>query len=109
MGYSIGFWRQWGLCREVEDRAVFFPEPVSGSKPVAAVRICNRCPVQPECFEFAYKELPPEETVGVWGGFLFPPEKRQRFFERAEQHYQNLKRLRKMYPLPESARERSSS
>lgn len=54
-------WRPFGLCFGTYDE-VFFPDSYGGRE---AQAICNRCPVQVECLEYAVKTRPP---YGVWGG-----------------------------------------
>ena len=46
-----------------ENQDLFFPE--RGSSTVKAKAICNECPVQEECLEFAVVR---KERFGIWGG-----------------------------------------
>ncbi len=55
-------WMAVGRCRDL-DPAVFFPSDGVGVQ--AAQRICNECPVQPACLEYA---LDNRVDHGVWGG-----------------------------------------
>jgi hypothetical protein len=55
-------WMGDGLCSQT-DPDIFFPE--SGQATHQAVKICNRCPVQAKCFEFAMEN---GESYGIWGG-----------------------------------------
>lgn len=43
----------------------FFPSRGGSLKVVEAKKICNLCPVQWECFEYAYDG---REQAGIWGG-----------------------------------------
>ena len=43
----------------------FFPSRGGSSKVAKAKAMCNECPVQWECFEYAYEG---HELAGVWGG-----------------------------------------
>lgn len=57
--------RSWMLdakCLDADPEA-FFPE--KGGSTREAKRICNACPVQDECLEWA---LDNEERFGIWGG-----------------------------------------
>lgn len=64
-------WQTQGLCR-VEDAAVFFPpahfehKVEREAREARAKAICQRCPVRPECLEWA---LAIREPYGVWGGY----------------------------------------
>lgn len=55
-------WMQHAACAGV-DAELFFPE--KGHQPDAAKRMCQRCPVRPQCAEYAIRD---ETLVGVWGG-----------------------------------------
>ena len=55
-------WMQHGLCREIAP-ATFFPSDGVGVE--AARRICQSCPVQAPCLEYALVE---RVDHGVWGG-----------------------------------------
>lgn len=57
--------RSWMLdakCLDADPEA-FFPE--KGGSTREAKRICNACPVQDECLEWALEN---EERFGIWGG-----------------------------------------
>lgn len=70
-------WQDIALCREV-DPELFFPERESDRcTSAAAVRICQSCPVQTQCLEWAIDN---QEMWGVWGGVS---ERRRRQFRRA--------------------------
>jgi len=64
-------WMKYGLCRWVEDPDIFFPEGGSGqaakmrADQSAAIKVCNECPVQRTCLEYA---LTTRQDNGVWGG-----------------------------------------
>lgn len=55
-------WMGEGLCSQTDPEA-FFPEKGGSTREAKAV--CRRCPVRPECLEFA---LDNEERYGIWGG-----------------------------------------
>jgi WhiB family redox-sensing transcriptional regulator len=54
-------WRQFSACLS-QDSALFFPDNQHAEK---AIAICNDCPVQQECWEWADTHQVPH---GVWGG-----------------------------------------
>jgi WhiB family transcriptional regulator, redox-sensing transcriptional regulator len=64
-------WQQRGLCRET-DATVFFPPSNFEHKAEREAReekakaICLRCPVRPQCLDWA---LATREPFGVWGGY----------------------------------------
>jgi len=60
--YRRNAWMADGLCAQT-DPELFFPESGQGTK--AAEKICARCPVQAECFDFAMET---GEGYGIWGG-----------------------------------------
>jgi WhiB family redox-sensing transcriptional regulator len=53
-----------GLCSQDDDPDLWFPERVP-SRERRAVGICNRCPVQAACLDYA---LSVPWLRGVWGG-----------------------------------------
>lgn len=55
-------WQDQALCAQTDPEA-FFPE--KGGSTREAKRICQACPVQDECLEFA---LAHDERFGIWGG-----------------------------------------
>ena len=55
-------WRQRAGCRGV-DPDVFYPS--TDEEAAAAKAICNQCPVQQPCLEYALSQ---RERDGVWGG-----------------------------------------
>ncbi len=63
-------WHKHGACRG-SDPNLFFPERGESVKEAKAV--CARCPVRPECLEYA---LANQEKFGIWGG-LSERERRQ--------------------------------
>ncbi|WP_327185385.1 WhiB family transcriptional regulator [Mycolicibacterium fortuitum] len=63
-------WRHKAACRDM-DSAPFFPEP--GENAPHAKAICETCPAQTQCLQFA---LDNEEPHGIWGGLS--PEERHR-------------------------------
>ncbi len=60
-------WRKVAACRDT-DPALFFPVGTTGpavDQISAAKRVCNACPSQTACLEFA---LDTNQDSGVWGG-----------------------------------------
>ena len=55
-------WQDQALCAQTDPEA-FYPE--KGGSTREAKRICQACPVQDECLEFA---LANDERFGIWGG-----------------------------------------
>jgi WhiB family redox-sensing transcriptional regulator len=55
-------WRQRAACRGVEPE-IFYP--ISEEEAEEAKAICDACPVQETCLEYA---LSNRERDGVWGG-----------------------------------------
>lgn len=65
-------WMLFGLCRGEEvDINLFFPQTGSGnSRSVLQIQaqaqaICNECPVESDCLEYALKT---RQEHGMWGG-----------------------------------------
>ena len=57
-------WRQRAACRRPEvDPELFFPERGGTARP--AKRICQQCPVQADCLQYA---IVTRQQFGVWGG-----------------------------------------
>jgi|GEM_PF-167308 len=54
-------WRDLAICKDTTE--LFFPSASEGV--VVAKKICDTCPVQVECLEFA---LETREDFGIWGG-----------------------------------------
>lgn len=65
-------WRSEALCTQADPEA-FFPE--KGQTGYAAKRICEECPVRPECLDFA---MSVDDLHGIWGGLS----DRQRYREK---------------------------
>jgi len=57
-------WKLRGLCNEVDESAFFPPEDAEPQ-----TLPCDHCPVRTQCLIDA---LAHENTVGIWGGVLFP-------------------------------------
>lgn len=55
-------WQEQALCAQTDPEA-FFPE--KGGSTREAKRICQACPVQDDCLEFALEN---DERFGIWGG-----------------------------------------
>ncbi len=60
----MGHWREQALCRGL-DPEIFFPVDDEEESAQEAIAICNQCPVQEVCLEWA---LARREKEGVWGG-----------------------------------------
>lgn len=54
-------WYDLAACRG-EPPELFYPK---GREDTGARRICNRCVVKEDCFEYALSN----ETYGIWGGY----------------------------------------
>ena len=59
---NVPSWYKQANCRG-EDQDLFFPE--RGSSTIKAKAICNACPVQKKCLDFAVER---KERFGIWGG-----------------------------------------
>jgi WhiB family redox-sensing transcriptional regulator len=59
-------WMRDGLCRQYAGRVSWFPD--LGHSTAMAKAVCARCPVRPECVEYAWSH---PHSFGVWGGLLF--------------------------------------
>lgn len=58
-------WMDDAICQETYPDA-FYPEPENSRKFVkTAKQICEICPVQAECLQYA---LSNDEPFGIWGG-----------------------------------------
>lgn len=57
-------WQLRAACRD-EDPDLFWPTDSDLPGQAAAIRICARCPVRPECGALADAH---RETDGIWGG-----------------------------------------
>jgi WhiB family transcriptional regulator, redox-sensing transcriptional regulator len=60
-------WRELAACR-LEDPDLFFPIGTAGpalAQTRRAQAVCARCPVWPQCLDFA---LATEQATGIWGG-----------------------------------------
>ncbi|MDR0950337.1 MAG: WhiB family transcriptional regulator [Candidatus Ancillula sp.] len=57
-------WQYEALCSQTDPEA-FFPEKGGVTRDRDAKRVCNVCPVQGECLEWALKN---DERFGIWGG-----------------------------------------
>ncbi len=55
-------WAAFAVCRD-RDPDVFFPATPEGER--EAIRVCQGCPVQADCLEFAIEA---RIRFGVWGG-----------------------------------------
>ena len=55
-------WAAFAVCRD-RDPDVFFPVTPQGER--EAIRMCQGCPVQTDCLEFA---ITARVRFGVWGG-----------------------------------------
>lgn len=59
---EVPSWQDLAACRGM-DPEIFFPH--RGTDTRAPKAICNRCPVRPDCLEFAMDN---GERWGIWGG-----------------------------------------
>lgn len=59
---STDDWRTRAACRR-EDPELWFPE--AGDNGADAKAVCGRCPVQPDCLEYAVVS---GQTAGIWAG-----------------------------------------
>lgn len=66
-------WAAFAVCRD-RDSDAFFPLTPQGER--EAIRVCQGCPVQMDCLEFA---LEAKVRFGIWGGMT---EKQRRTLER---------------------------
>ena len=55
-------WQTDALCAQTDPEA-FFPE--KGGSTRYAKRVCEACPVQAECLDYAMSK---DEKFGIWGG-----------------------------------------
>ncbi|MCZ1006377.1 WhiB family transcriptional regulator [Streptomyces lydicus] len=65
---DAGDWRHQGVCREEEEPDLFFPVGNTGPALLQieeAKAVCRRCPVMPQCQDWALTTRMPD---GVWGG-----------------------------------------
>lgn len=60
---ALSSWRADGLCSET-DPEIFFPTQNTSTIKLAK-RVCDLCPVQNECLEYALKH---NIHCGIWGG-----------------------------------------
>jgi WhiB family transcriptional regulator, redox-sensing transcriptional regulator len=63
MGVTLRLLKERGECKD-EPWELFYPRYDSPSSTAAAIAICDRCPVKPECLEWALQH----DEEGVWGG-----------------------------------------
>ena len=64
---ELGEWRDEALCKNFGNKG-FYSMSLNSTK--LAIKLCNRCPVRTECYNFAIKN---QEKHGVWGGINFSP------------------------------------
>lgn len=69
-------WMEFALCREVGGD-LWHPDEGEGQTYMTnrAKEVCNRCPVKPECLDYAMRN---GELLGVWGGTTPAERKRMR-------------------------------
>lgn len=64
----IDNWRRLAVCVGVDSR-IFFPEYAQSEKVWTRARVmCNQCPVQVECLEFALQWEDLEDRWGMYAG-----------------------------------------
>ena len=83
---SSDAWKLRGICRDYEPD-VFFPSERNRAASQQARSICNRCPVQTECAQWAFTH---DEAFGVWGG-ITEQERRHdlRTYKKPGHHHRN--------------------
>lgn len=57
-----GYWRDDAACRH-HDPGLWFPGPLDPG--VEAKQICQTCPVQQQCLDYARRT---QQNHGIWGG-----------------------------------------
>ena len=62
-------------CRNMKTD-IFFPE--RGVIPRAAMAVCARCTVRPQCLQYALDN----DEVGIWGGKTYEARRRMRMAKR---------------------------
>lgn len=70
-------WHQAAACRDSEP-TLFFPVGTSGTalaQIAEAVGICQTCPVQEACLQYAFES---NQESGVWGGYAEDDRRRLR-------------------------------
>ena len=65
-------WVVFGACRNA-DPDLFFPTTRDDTK--HALTICETCPVQPECLDYAFDA---GERFGIWGGLTEKSRRKER-------------------------------
>jgi WhiB family redox-sensing transcriptional regulator len=63
-------WMLDAVCRDLPPE-IFFPDAPSRQMERAidrAKRICDTCPVRPQCLEYALETNQPSRDYGIWGG-----------------------------------------
>lgn len=71
-------WREAAACAGLDPDLFFVPRSASNE---AARLICARCPVQPDCLDYA---LANNENHGIWGGKSELERRRIRRLRKAE-------------------------
>lgn len=68
-------WMQRAACRGLSHDLFFTPDGAQGvdEKDLPGLLVCQSCPVQPDCLDYALKA---NEKFGLWGGM--PTKKRKR-------------------------------
>ena len=61
-GANDAKWASDALCAQTDPNAFF---PKKGGSHTEAKNVCERCPVRPDCLDWAIEH---DETDGVWGG-----------------------------------------
>ena len=69
-GANDAKWMDQALCAQTDPEA-FYPE--RGASHREAKNVCERCPVRPDCLDWAIKH---GESDGVWGG-MGPAERKE--------------------------------
>ena len=61
-GANDAKWVDWALCAQTDPES-FYPE--RGASHREAKRVCDMCPVRPDCLDWAIEH---NESEGIWGG-----------------------------------------
>lgn len=72
-------WMDAALCAQVDPELFFeqatthYESKPNGTRETKAKSICDRCPVQGECLEYAIAH---DERYGIWGGMTYSERRR---------------------------------
>lgn len=80
--YDPAEWMRNAACKGRNGDGKFFPAQGENRKWEAAKAICDRCPVQAECLDYAFRH---GQHFGVWGGLSERERKKLKKRRRREQ------------------------